>query len=59
MFVDISKKLENPDFTHPIASFVRTYESIKTDSTMVSALSSFGKNPQTEARGCKRLRDWM
>ncbi|XP_073334841.1 uncharacterized protein [Pagrus major] len=59
MFMDISKKLDNPDFTHSIASFVRTYESIKTDSAMVSALSSFGKNPQTEARGCKRPRDCL
>lgn len=54
MFQDITKKLDNPDFTASIASFVDTYENIKTDGDMVSALSSFGKSPQMMARGCKR-----
>ncbi|XP_070839700.1 uncharacterized protein [Chaetodon trifascialis] len=56
MFMDITKKLDNPDFTHSIASFMKTYENIKTDSAMVSALSSFGRSLKTKARGCKRLR---
>lgn len=55
MFQDITKKLDNPDFTASIASFVDTYENIKTDGDMVSALSSFGKSPQMSLpRGCKR-----
>ena len=56
VFLDMTKKLDDPDFTHAIASFVKTYESIKTDSAMVSALSSFGKSLQTKVAGCKRAR---
>lgn len=56
VFLDMNKKLDNPDFTHSITSFVNTYENIKTDSAMVSALSTFGKSLQTKARGCKRQR---
>lgn len=58
MFLDITRKLDNPDFTHSITSFVKTYENIKTDSAMVSALSSFVKS-QTKARGCKRQRSYL
>lgn len=54
MFLDITKKLDHPDFVHSVTSFVKTYEDIKTDSAMVAALSSFGKCVQTKARGCKR-----
>lgn len=56
MFLDLAKKLDNPDFTHSISSFLRTYENIKTDTAMVSALSSFGKPFQTKAKGCRRGR---
>lgn len=56
MFLDLAKKLNNPDFTHSISSFLRTYESIKIDTAMVSALSSFGKSVQTKTKGCKRVR---
>lgn len=59
VFLDINKKLDNPDFTHSITSFVNTYENIKTDSAMVSALSTFGKSLQTKARGCKRQRGYL
>lgn len=59
VFLDITQKVDNPDFTHSIASFVKTYENIKTDSAMVSALSSFGKSLQTKARGCKRQRGYL
>ncbi|XP_035516707.1 uncharacterized protein si:dkey-75a21.2 [Morone saxatilis] len=59
MFLDITKKLDNPHFTHSITSFVKTYENIKTDSAMVSALSSFGKSLPTKARGCKRQRGYL
>lgn len=55
---DITQKLDNPDFTESIASFVNAYENIKTDSDMVSALSSFGESVQTETRGCKRQRSY-
>lgn len=44
MFLDLTKKLDNPDFTPSIASFVESYESIQTDGAMASALSSFGKS---------------
>lgn len=54
VFLDITKKLDNPDLTHSIITFVKTYENIKTDSAMATALSSFGKSLQTRARGYKR-----
>ncbi len=54
VFLDITKKLDNPDLTQSIISFVKTYENIKTDSAMATALSSFGMSLQTKARGCKR-----
>ncbi|XP_059210130.1 uncharacterized protein si:dkey-75a21.2 [Centropristis striata] len=55
VFLDMTKKLDNPDFNHSITSFVKNYENIKTDQcAMVSALSSFGKSLQKKSRGCKR-----
>lgn len=59
MFQDITKKLDDPDFTASITSFVDTYEKIKTDSDMVSAFSSFGKSPQMMSRGCKRQMGYL
>lgn len=59
MFLDITKKLDNPDFTHSIVSFVKTYENLQSDSAMASALSSFGQSIQTKARSCKRQRDYL
>lgn len=59
MFQDITKRLDNPDFTASITSFVGTYESIKTDDDMAAALSSFGKSPQMMARGCKRQMGYL
>lgn len=41
VFLDLTKKMDNPEFVHSIATFVESYESIQTDDELTSALSSF------------------
>lgn len=43
VFLDVTKKLDNPEFVHSITTFVESYESIQTDDELASALSSFGQ----------------
>lgn len=56
VFQDITQKLDNPEFSQSIASFVNAYENIRVDGEMAAALSSFGQPVRAEARGCKRQR---
>ncbi|XP_011609921.2 uncharacterized protein isoform X2 [Takifugu rubripes] len=43
VFLDLSKKLDNPEFVYSVTSFVESYESLQTDDQLASALSSFGQ----------------
>lgn len=43
VFLDLTKKLENPELAHSVSRFVESYESIQTDDELVSSLSSFGQ----------------
>ncbi|CAG00525.1 unnamed protein product [Tetraodon nigroviridis] len=43
VFLDLTKKLDNPEFAHSITTFVESYESIQTDDELASSLSSFGQ----------------
>lgn len=56
VFQDITQKLDNPELSQSIASFVSAYENIGVDGEMAAALSSFGQSVRAEARGCKRQR---
>lgn len=53
---DITQKLEDPEFSQSIASFVKAYETVKADGEIAAALSSFGQPFRAEVRGCKRQR---
>lgn len=50
VFLDLTKKLDNPEFVHSITTFVESYESIQTDDELASALSSFGQRLWTGQR---------
>lgn len=43
VFLDLTKKLDNPEFAHSITTFVESYESIQTDGELAASLSSFGQ----------------
>lgn len=59
VFLDISKKLDDPDLVQSISAFVESYENIQTDVELASALSSFGSCAHTLAAGCKRQMDYL
>lgn len=58
VFKDITQKLDNPEFSESIATFVNTYETITADGEKAAALSSFGQSVRAEDRGCKRQRSY-
>lgn len=43
VFLDLTKKLENPEFAQSVTTFVESYESIQTDNELATSLSSFGQ----------------
>lgn len=43
VFLDLTKRLDNPEIVHSITTFVESYESIQTDDELASSLSSFGQ----------------
>lgn len=43
VFLDLTKKLDNPEFAQSITTFVESYESIQTDNELATSLSSFGQ----------------
>lgn len=44
VFLDLTKKLDNPELARSITTFVESYESIQTDAELASSLSSFGQH---------------
>lgn len=43
VFLDLTKKLDHPEFAQSITTFVESYESIQTDDELAASLSSFGQ----------------
>lgn len=44
VFLDLTKKLENPEFAQSVTTFVESYESIQTDNELATSLTSFGQH---------------
>lgn len=44
VFLDLTKKLDNPEFAHSITTFVTSYESMQTNEELASSLISFGQH---------------
>lgn len=53
---DITQKLDDPEFSEAIASFVDAYENLVVDGGTATALSAFGQSVRADAGGRKRAR---
>lgn len=60
MFVVLKRKLrEDPSFRTPMTSFISSFEKIKTDSSLCSALSTFNKGPVAKTRQHQRPKGYL
>ncbi|KAJ8350363.1 hypothetical protein SKAU_G00254930 [Synaphobranchus kaupii] len=60
VFESLKEKLrDDPSFTSPVTSFISSFNKLQTDSSLMSALSTFGKCPVAKSRFCQRQRGYL